>query len=195
MPKHALILMLAASAACFERADEPRAAAKAVQDETAATTVPATPAAPAEQTIPPMAADSAAIVAILNSLKALAPTGGSGFDIAFAPPIKVADVLAVIPDSGLTLHDVNQPDADTTIHLNRAEIEAQLTRRAGRAFRSLVHFAHIYSEPYPQYSALTFARVQDGMEVKVGSWYEVTFVRERRLWRLGRVSYVELEGG
>lgn len=136
--------------------------------------------------------DSATAVAILDSLKAIAPTGGVGFDTSFIPPIRPGDVLAMLSDSGLTLHDVNE--ADTTVHLTRRQVELQLARRRGRAFTSLAHLAHIYSQPYPQYSALEFARGPEGLEVVIGGWYRLTFARERGGLRLRRVSYLELEG-
>jgi hypothetical protein len=138
-------------------------------------------------------ADSAGAVAALESLKAIAPPPGEVFNASLAPRIDPASVLAVVSDSGLTLHDVNE-EPDTTIRLTRQEIEAQLARRSGRAFRKLVHLAYLYSQPYPQYSRLAIGRVPGGLEVQVGNGYELTFVREGGRLRLRRVSYGRFEG-
>ncbi|MFL5540833.1 MAG: hypothetical protein ACJ8J0_17710, partial [Longimicrobiaceae bacterium] len=119
-------------------------------------------------------------------------TGGTGFDTAYVPRIETDAILALVSDSGLTLDDVNE--ADSTVHLSREEVGAALTHRSGRAFTSLVHLAHIYSQPYPQYSSLRFTHDPAGLVVSVADWYRVRFVREAGRMRMRRISYVMLEG-
>jgi hypothetical protein len=180
------VLALVCSAACSPGRDEKggsRAAPENPLPQPVVSVVPDT-----------ASGDSVAAVAILESFRAIAPTGGVGFDTAFAPQIRAASILAILSDSGLIIHDVNE-EPDTTVHLTLREVEAQLTGRQGRAFESLVHLAHISSQPYSQYSELAFARMPGGLAVKVGGWYELTFVREGRRLRLRRVSYEKLEGG
>jgi hypothetical protein len=80
------------------------------------------------------------------------------------------------------------------VSLSRDELRAQLAGRHGRGFVSLVHLAHIYSQPYPQYSQLSFSRGPEGFRVAVADWYRLVFVRERGHLRLRRVSYVNHEG-
>ena len=153
------------------------------------------PAAPA--TRPPdgpvIESDSADAIAVLARLRTISPTGGEGFDAAAAPTFDPAGVLAVVSDSGLTLDDVNR--ADSTVHLSKQEVAAQLAGRRGRAFTSLVHLGYVYSQPYAQYSRLTFARGA-GLVVSVADWYRLRFVREGGRLRLSRVSYVmeEVDG-
>jgi hypothetical protein len=153
---------------------------------------PAVPAAP-----PPadtiVASDTADAVAILARLRTIAPAGGSGFDAASAPTIDPAAVLAVVSDSGLTLNDTNLEES-ATVQLSRRQIESQLARRRGRAFTSLVHLGYIYSQPYPQYSKLTFTRRSDVLEASVANWYRLGFVREGGRLRLRRVDYTMHEG-
>ena len=136
--------------------------------------------------------DSTEASAILKRLKTLAPTGGSGFDTAYAPRIDPGAVLAFVSDSGLVMSDVN--DDSGSVRLSRPEIASQLTARRGRAFVTLVHLAHIYSQPYPQYSQLAFSRRPGELEVAVASWYLLGFTREHGHMRLRRVDYTEFEG-
>jgi hypothetical protein len=153
-------------------------------------------APPAARANPPpldtiVASDSADAVAIVAKLRVIAPTGGEGFDTAFAPKIDPEAVLEAISDAGLTLDDVNEED--TTVYLSRQEAEVGLRGRRGRAFTSLTHLGYISSQPYPQYSKLTFRRSRDALEVSVADWYRLRFVKEGGHLRLRRVSYVMLE--
>jgi len=153
----------------------------------------AAPAAPASRPPdgPVVASDSADAIAVLAKLRTIAPTGEGGFDAASAPAIDSAAILAVVSDSGLTLDDVNEEDS--TVHLSKREVGAQLAGRRGRAFTSLVHLGYIYSQPYPQYSHLTFSRGPAGLGVSVADWYRLRFAREGGRLRLNRVSYVTFE--
>jgi hypothetical protein len=150
----------------------------------------APPPAPPPDTI--VASDSADAVAILARLRTIAPTGGDGFDAASAPTFDPAAVLAVVSDSGLTLHDTNLKES-ATVQLSRQQVESQLARRRGRAFTSLVHLGYLYSQPYPQYSKLTFTRRTDVLEASVADWYRLRFVREGGRLRLRRVDYTMME--
>ena len=136
--------------------------------------------------------DSTEASAILKRLKTIAPTGGEGFDTAYAPRIDTSAVLAFVSDSGLVMSDVN--DDSGSVRLSRHDIAAQLAARRGRAFTTLVHLAHISSQPYPQYSRLSFARKPGELAVAVSTWYNLGFVREHGHMRLRRVDYTEFEG-
>ena len=152
----------------------------------------AAPAAPAKRPAdgPVVASDSAEAIAVLARLRTISPTGGEGFDAAAAPAIDPAAVLVAVSDSGLTLDDVNREDS--TVHLSRREVVAELAGRRGRAFTALVHLGYVYSQPYAQYSGLTFARGA-GLVVSMGDWYRLRFVREGGRLRLSRISYVNPE--
>lgn len=138
--------------------------------------------------------DSAAVVAILEAFKAIAPPGGAVFDTARAPRAGVAPIVAALSDSGLTIHDVNE-EPDSTVHLTTAEVRARLSGRRGRVFETLVHLGYIYSRPHPQYSRLSFAPLSDGLAVSVGTseLYRLEFRRERGRLVLRRISYEEFE--
>jgi hypothetical protein len=151
----------------------------------------APPAAPPPDTI--VASDSADAIAILAKLRTIAPTGGDGFDAASAPTFDPAAVLAVVSDSGLTLYDTNLEESPT-VQLSRRQLEFQLAHRRGRAFTALVHLGYIYSQPYPQYSKVTFQRRPDVLEASVAAWYRLRFVREGGRLRLRRVDYTMMEG-
>jgi hypothetical protein len=153
---------------------------------------PAAPATrPSSDTI--VASDTADAVAVLATLRTIAPTGGEGFDAASAPTFDPAAVLAVVSDSGLTLDDVNREESPI-VRLSRREVEAQLTRRRGPAFTSLVHLGYIYSQPYPRYSKLTFAHTPAELTVAVADWYRLGFVHEGGRLRLRRLGYTHHGG-
>jgi hypothetical protein len=137
--------------------------------------------------------DSSVARSLLDSLKIIAPTGGSGFDTSFVPNVTARSVLSLVSDSGLVLDDVNEPD--TTIRATPAAIARAIEKREGRVFVSLAHLAHLYSLPYPQYSSLRFTPTSSGIDVDVGtSSYHVRFVRQGDGLRISRISYAELEG-
>lgn len=137
--------------------------------------------------------DSSIARAILDSLSVIAPRGSLEFDTSNVPKdVDPSTVVALVSDSGLVLTDVNQ--ADTTIRVSKGSIAEALTKRSGRVFIALAHFAHIYTQPYPQYSRLDFTSTPTGMTVSVGDTYRVGFLRELRGLRLASIGYYELEG-
>jgi len=137
--------------------------------------------------------DSSVARAILDSLSIIAPKTTEGFDTSLVPrDIDPSRVVALVSDSGLVLTDINE--RDTTIRVSRASIAEAIAKRRGRVFVSLAHFAHIYSQPYQQYSRLEFTPTPTGIDVSVGSAYQVGFRRESNGLRIARIGYYELEG-
>lgn len=137
--------------------------------------------------------DSSLVRAILDSLSIIAPKTTDEFDTSLVPrDIDPSAVVTLVSDSGLVLTDINE--RDTTIRVSRASIAEAITKRRGRVFVSLAHFAYIYSQPYPQYSGLEFKPTPTGIDVSVGSQYFVGFLRESNGLRIARIGYYELEG-
>jgi hypothetical protein len=137
--------------------------------------------------------DSSVARVILDSLSIIAPKTTEEFDTSLVPrDIDPSTVVTLVSDSGLVLTDINE--RDTTIRVSRASIAEAITKRRGRVFVSLAHFAHIYSQPYQQYSRLEFTPTPTGIDVSVGSAYLVGFLRESNGLRIARIGYYELEG-
>lgn len=113
-----------------------------------------------------------------------------GFDVASGGYWNNQHLLRLLDPAGVTFSDVN---GDTTWHLSLARIRYQFTRRSGAAFKMMVHLAHIYAQPEPDYSKLTFADTGQNVVVNVGGWYRVTFVRVGQKLRVTRVEYVMKE--
>jgi hypothetical protein len=97
---------------------------------------------------PVLSPDSGATVAIIDSLKLIAPPSQGEFDASQAPQFSVDRIMSFVSDSGLVLADVNR--RDSIIQLGAEKVREQLARRSGRAFDQLVHVAWISSIPYPR---------------------------------------------
>jgi hypothetical protein len=119
--------------------------------------------------------DSAAALGIIDSLG-----------------IRMGSVLKVLSDSGATFYDVNE--ADTEIHLTLPEIEAQLAAQHGRAYTSLARYAETEGNATPGYPRrLAFAHMPDGVDVKVGDYYEFSFVRENGRLHVRRIGFTNYQ--
>jgi hypothetical protein len=139
------------------------------------------------------ASDSSLARAILDRLSIIAPKTTDEFDTSLVPrDIDPSTVVTLVSDAGLVLTDINE--RDTTIRVSRDSIAGAITKRRGRVFVSLAHFAYIYSQPYPQYSRLEFTPTPTGIDVSVGSAYLVGFLRVPNGLRIARIGYYELEG-
>jgi len=100
-------------------------------------------------------------------------------------------MLKFVDSTGVTFSDVN---GDTTWHLSRARIRYQFARRSGAAFAMLVHLAHIYGQPEPEYSKLTFSADGQDLIVTVGNWYRLTFTHRGQSLRASKIEYLMKEG-
>lgn len=100
-------------------------------------------------------------------------------------------VLSYISKDGLALYDVN---TGVTNKYGLKELKSQLTRKKGKAYDSIVHAGHIYSQPYPQYSELSYQIVPKGIVVDMAEWYRLTFVLEGKEVRLLKLEYLTQEG-
>jgi hypothetical protein len=130
-------------------------------------------------------------VEFLNYIKMPAEDAKGGFDLSKGRFDDLARVVSYVSEHGLTLFDVN--DSATT-HVGRDTLDQQLRHRTGRGFEMLVHLSHIYAQPYPQYSRLTYQLRPNGIVVFLSDWYRLTFERENGQLRLTRLDYTELEG-
>lgn len=106
-------------------------------------------------------------------------------------PIELARVLPAIATSGLQLNDVN---GATEGDYGLAQLEEQLSGRAGPVFVRLTHLGHICSLPL-QYSMSRCSIANQEITIEISSWYRLTFVREGDGYKLRRVDYLETEGG
>ena len=102
----------------------------------------------------------------------------------------VDTLLQFLDARGVTFYDVN---GDTTWSKSISVLRSELTKRTGPSFVMLVHLGHIYSQPYPQYSHLTFSRAADTLKVSLADWYQVIFVRRSGGVRVTRIEYLEEE--
>ncbi len=146
---------------------------------------------PAQATV--SRADSDRVTGFLRVLaSAWTPASAQGpYDPHRAGPWDTEKLLSFFARGGVTFHDIN---GDTTWHLTSPRLRGELGRRRGSAFDMLIHLGYIYTQPYPQYSQLSFVKNPAGVVVRVGAWYEVTFVRERGILHVAKVDYTELEG-
>jgi hypothetical protein len=137
--------------------------------------------------------DTAQAVAFLEFLKSGQDpgTGRQGFDPKHGGHWSKERLLRFLDSGGVTFFDVN---GDTTWHEPLAAIQSELMRRSGRAFTMFVHLGHIYSQPYPQYSRLTFTRFGETLVVSVADWYRLTFAPRGRTVRLTKIEYLQEEG-
>jgi len=127
-------------------------------------------------------------VALLEFIKHPSPPKGA-FKPLEAPRWDVARLMSFIAEIRLILTDVNEPDRKERAFSHR-DVQVSLTRRSGTPFKTFAHLARIYSNPYPQYSALSFTPAGEGVIVNVADWYRLTFVREKGALRLSRVDYL-----
>jgi len=137
--------------------------------------------------------DTAQAIAFLEFLKSGQDprTARQGFDPKHGGHWPKERLLQFLDSGGVTFFDVN---GDTTWHEPLPAIESELTRRSGRAFTMFVHLGHIYSQPYPQYSRLTFTRFGETLVVSVADWYRLTFASRGRTVRLTKIEYLQEEG-
>jgi len=152
-------------------------------------TVPEAHSRTAAQSVSP---DSAQAIAFLEFLK-----GGEddaarkrAFDVMRGGYWNNERLLKFLYPAGVTFSDVN---GDTTWHLSIARIRSQFARRSGAAFTMMVHLAHIYSQPEPQYSRLTFPGDGQDFVVKVADWYRITFVHRGQNLRVAKIEYLMKE--
>jgi hypothetical protein len=138
--------------------------------------------------------DTAQAVAFLEFLKSGQDprTARQGFDPKHGGHWSKERLLRFLDSGGVTFFDVN---GDTTWHEPLAAIQNELTHRSGPAFTMFVHLGHIYSQPYPQYSRLTFTRSGGTLVVSVAEWYRLTFAPRGRTVRLTKIEYLQEEGG
>jgi hypothetical protein len=131
--------------------------------------------------------DSGAAIAIIDSLKLIAPPSEGEFDPSRAPTFSVDRIMPFVSDSGLVLADVNA--RDSIIRLAPELVRAQLVSRRGRAFDQLVHVGWISSIGSQPYSQRRFARSPGSLVVTMGTdWFALTFVEEKGRVRLREVS-------
>jgi hypothetical protein len=137
--------------------------------------------------------DSAAARAFLDYLKSGQDISAraQGFDVERGGHWDVDRLLSFISDKGLILSDVNM---DSTWAIDANALRRDVISRQGPSFQQLVHLAHIYAQPFPQYSALTFQQAGDSTVVLVADWYRVTLVRERGAPKVRSVAYLMHEG-
>src|SRR5262245_23766779 len=136
--------------------------------------------------------DSVSVKAFLSLLRSAWTPASSqgGYNPGRATRWDNDSVLSYFVQDGITFHDIN---GDTTWHLSAAALQDELTRRRGAAFDMLLHLGYIYSQPYPQYSKLSFAQDAKQLVVQVAGWYQLTFVRRGVSWRVAKVEYLQLE--
>jgi len=103
----------------------------------------------------------------------------------------VDKVLSHLSKMGLTLYDVND---ESTIKYSSKSLKSQLSRKKGKAYDSIVHMGHIYSQPYSQYSELAYETIQNGIVINMADWYRLTFVFEGSDLRLSKLEYLTEEG-
>lgn len=140
------------------------------------------------------APDTAQAIAFLEFVKngESAEARKRGFDVAEGGHWDNPKFIRFLDPGGVTFFDTN---GDTTWHLSLVRIRATLAKRSGAGYAMFVHVGHIYGQPEPQYSKLTFAPDSQGVSVTVGSWYRLTFVRRgagQRL-RLAKIEYLMKE--
>jgi hypothetical protein len=148
---------------------------------------------PSQATVEALISDSSVARSMLDSLRIIAPrVRDNGFDTSSVPKVAASSLLALVSDSGLVFHDVNQ--TDTTIRFTRAALGRAIDKREGNAFVSLAHLAYRYSEGQGSDARLRFTPTASGVDVDVGRSYHVGFIRQREGLRIARISYTELEG-
>jgi hypothetical protein len=140
-----------------------------------------------------VSADTAQAIAFLDFLKTGEDDAGRkrGFAIVRGGYWNNERMLRLLDSAGVTFSDVN---GDSSWHLSRARIRYQFTRRSGAAFAMVVHLAHIYGQPEPEYSKLTFSDAGQDLVVTVGNWYRLTFTHQRSSLRVSKIEYLMKEG-
>jgi hypothetical protein len=113
------------------------------------------------------------------------------FDLQSVPAWDVPKFVSFISVQGMEFSDVNGG-----LHGHRSvnQIKGSLSSRKGEVFMTFAHLASIYSEPYKQYSELTFSRKRSEYVVNVADWYRLTFVSEGGHLRLRKCDYLQPEG-
>ena len=135
--------------------------------------------------------DSTQVVAFLDFLKSGedAATADEGFEVEHGGHWPDGRLLQFL-DSTVTFFDVN---GDTSWFEAADAINARVKRRSGPAFTMFVHLGHIYGQPYPQYSRLSYERAGSRLIVSVADWYRLTFVRRGSKLLLTKLEYLTLE--
>jgi hypothetical protein len=100
-------------------------------------------------------------------------------------------VSSFISNNGLTLYDVNN---ESTVKYSSRSLKNQLSVKKGKAYDSIVHMGLIYSQPYSQYSKLTYQPIQNGIVINMADWYRLTYVFEENSLRLSKLEYLTVEG-
>ena len=137
-------------------------------------------------------ADTGQAIAFLEFLKngEDAAARSRGFSVMRGGYWKNEQLLAFLDTAGVTFVDM---DRDTTWHENPVRMRSTFARRSGMAFTMLVHLGHIYAQPDPQYSRLTFSADTGRLVVSVGDWYRLTFVHRGPRLRAAKIEYLMKE--
>jgi hypothetical protein len=131
------------------------------------------------------------VLNFLESLKWKENSDSSGYDIKRTPRWSISLLMDNISDNGVLFIDPND-NFDKTI--TKQNIEKQLSKRKGKCYEMISHFAYIYSMPYKQYSEIKFKENQKKeTTVDIGSWYELTFESKQNRHYLIKCEYLELE--
>jgi len=126
----------------------------------------------------------------LNFIK-FSNTPSGGFNAQEAPHWDLVKFISFLSSQGVTFTDIN---FESNIHYSISQIKSEISKRKGNAFKTFSHLAHIYSQPYKQYSELTFEKKVKMIAVSVADWYVLTFTSENGRWHLIKCEYVMLEG-
>ena len=156
--------------------------------ETKSTLATATDSGSAEFT----SADTGQAIAFLEFLKSGedAAARSRGFSVIRGGYWKNEQLPAFLDTAGVTFVDM---DRDTTWHETPVGMRSKVARRSGMAFTMLVHLGHIYAQPEPQYSRLTFSADTGRLVVRVGDWYRLTYVHRGPRLRAAKIEYLMKE--
>lgn len=118
-----------------------------------------------------------------------APSGA--FNAQEAPQWDLVKFISFLSSQGVIFSDINY---QSNSYYSVSQIKSELSKRKGKIFKTFSHLAHIYSQPYKQYSELTFERKDKNIVVSVADWYVLTFMIENGRFRLTKCDYIMLEG-
>ena len=115
----------------------------------------------------------------------------TGFNPRHTPNWDQASFMSFISARGVVFTDVN--DA-SKVSRSFEQIKAAIQSRTGNTFRTFAHLAHIYSNPYKQYSELSFSKIPNGQIITLSYGYNLTFQFEGGKPKLVRCDFTAEEG-
>jgi hypothetical protein len=115
-----------------------------------------------------------------------------GFDESKGGKWNSEELLSLLSTKGVEFSDVNEKLRKR--RLTFVALRRSLAGKKDRIWRQFVHLGHIYNQPYPQYSTLTFSTQANRVVAELTGSYRLTFSREGGALKLTKLEYLQLEG-